>query len=141
MHERQPARTPLPDERRGVTYRFSIMSPEGEKKFYLTAGLYNGEEERLGELFIKAGKEGSFISAALDLLMTTISIGLQHGIPLQDFTRKMRYVQCEPASLVMSDVPVGLSGGSGQKFFAKSPFDYIAALLDHSYPDGCRRKL
>lgn len=134
-------RRSLPDERRSITYKFALSTPEGEKKFYLTVSTYDGDEERLGEVFIKAGKEGSFISAALDLLMTSISIGLQYGVPLRAYTQKMRHVQCEPAGLVLTNTPQGLDGHpDSQKFFAKSPFDFIAALLDHHFPDGCRRR-
>jgi ribonucleoside-diphosphate reductase alpha chain len=135
-----PTRMPLLDERRSITYKFTILSTEGEKKFYVTLGMYKGEEGRLGEIFITTGKEGSFISAALDLLATVISVALQFGVPLQAFTKKMRHVQCEPCGTIITTTPPGLCSQDGSKFFAKSPFDFIAALLDHEFPDGLRRK-
>ncbi len=124
----------LDDERQSITHHFMIRSPDGERDFYLTVGMY--ADGRLGEIFIKAGKEGSFSSAALDALACAISIGVQHGIPVGQFTTKLRHIKCEPAGLV-TGAPEELAGG--HKFFAQSPIDYIAAYLDWRWPSGVLR--
>lgn len=131
----EPQRVKMDDERDGSTHKFSILSAES-KDFYLTHNHY--ADGRLGEFFLVAGKEGSFAAAALDLLATAISIGLQYGIPLEAFLSKMRHVQCEPSGMV-SETPPGMLDGN-QKLFAKSPFDYVAAFLHHNYPDGYLRR-
>lgn len=131
----EPQRVKLDDERDGSTHKFSILSAE-TKDFYLTHNHYT--DGRLGEFFLIAGREGSFSAAALDLLATAISIGLQHGIPLETFLSKMRHVQCEPAGMV-AETPLGMVE-NGQKFFAKSPFDYIAQYLSWKYPGGYLRR-
>jgi ribonucleoside-diphosphate reductase alpha chain len=128
----------LEDERDGLTHHFRIMSAEGERKFYVTTGHY--QDGRLGELFITAGKEGSFANATLDALATVMSIGLQYGIPLEVFTRKLRHISCEPAGMVFG-APEQLAGVEGQKFIAKSPLDYLSRWLEWRYPDGVLRPL
>ena len=75
----QTQRERLPSRRRGI--RATIGS--GMNKFVLSTGDY--PDGRLGELFIDAPKEGSFSRAILNALAISISIGLQHGIPLSTF--------------------------------------------------------
>lgn len=129
-----PARQRLNDERRSFTHRFEILEPAGGRVFYITCGMYSNG--RLGELFIRVGKEGSLIDGALDALAVSISIGLQHGIPLQSYTTKLRFMKFEPAGPVLGapdDLTVGQSMGH---MVAQSPCDYIGAYLDWKFPDG-----
>ncbi len=123
----------LDDERQSITHHFVITSFEGDRDYYVTCGLY--PDGRLGEIFIRAGKEGSFSSAVLDALATIISIGLQYGLALETFCAKLRHIRCEPSGLVQG-APEGLAGGAGRKFIAQSPLDYLAAWLIWRFPDG-----
>ncbi|MBI1908311.1 vitamin B12-dependent ribonucleotide reductase, partial [Candidatus Uhrbacteria bacterium] len=66
----------LPDERRALTHKFAIGSHEG----YITIGLY--DDGTPGELFVTMSKEGSVISGLMDAFSTSVSIGLQYGVPL-----------------------------------------------------------
>lgn len=130
----KPERRRLPDERRSLTHKFSIMTPHGERKFYLTCGMY--EDGRLGEIFLTEGKEGSTTHAYLDSLATSISIGLQYGVPLTAYTEKMLNMQFEPAGMLMARCH-DLKHIDGKPVRqAKSPLDYAARFLELRFPNG-----
>lgn len=128
----------LDDERLSVTHRFAIMSPDGERKFYVTCGYYpNG---RIGEVFITEGKEGSTSHGYLDALATAISIGLQYGVPLEAYTSKMMNSQFEPAGPLRFSAPTKIRDITGNILrFAKSPLDYLARYLERRFPGGYRK--
>jgi hypothetical protein len=130
----EPRRERLAAERIGLTHRFEISTETGTRVFYLTCGIY--PDGRLGELFIHAGKEGSLIAGALDGLAISVSIGLQHGVPLHTYLSKMRYTQFEPSGLVVGTPEKLLTVCGVSAFFAKSPFDYVAAYLEWKFPEG-----
>jgi ribonucleoside-diphosphate reductase alpha chain len=86
-----PPRRRMPIERRSLTHKFCIAGHEG----YLTAGLY--EDGTVGELFISdVGKEGSTLCGVFSAWATTLSIALQHGVPLESLVRKFAYMRFEP---------------------------------------------
>ena len=74
-----------------MTHKFSIGGHEG----YITVGLY--EDGTPGEVFISMAKEGSTISGLMDTLATSISYGLQYGVPLKFFVDKFSHVRFEPS--------------------------------------------
>ena len=80
----------LPAECTGITHHFEIAGFEG----YIRASTY--EDGRLGEIFIKMAKTGSYTSGLIDGFATAISIGLQHGIPLEIFASKFINTRFEP---------------------------------------------
>ncbi len=82
----RPIRRKLPDERQSLTHKFSIGGHEG----YITVGMY--EDGTPGEVFIAMAKEGSTISGLMDTLATSISYGLQYGVPLKFFVDKFSHV-------------------------------------------------
>ena len=104
----------LPDERAGVTHKFSIGGHEG----YLTVGLYP-DTNQPGEIFIRMSKEGSSISGLMDSFATAISLALQYGVPLSTLVDKFIHSRFEP------------SGFTGNKEIpmAKSVMDYIFRYL------------
>ncbi len=104
----------LPDERDGVTHKFSIGGHEG----YLTVGLYP-DTRQPGEIFIRMSKEGSSISGLMDSFATAISLALQYGVPLSTLVDKFIHSRFEP------------SGFTGNKEIpmAKSVMDYIFRYL------------
>ncbi|MFL6436596.1 MAG: vitamin B12-dependent ribonucleotide reductase [Terriglobales bacterium] len=107
----------LPEERASLTHKFAIAGHEG----YITVGLYpNGQP---GEIFIKMAKEGSTVSGLMDTFATSISLALQHGVPLKVLCEKFAHTRFEP------------SGWSGnQKIgFAKSITDYIFRWLHYRF--------
>jgi ribonucleoside-diphosphate reductase alpha chain len=109
----QPRRRRLPDERKSVTHKFSVAGHDG----YLTVGMY--EEGTAGEIFIVMAKAGSTLSGVMDSFATAVSLGLQHGVPLQLFVNKFSHVRFEPHGFTKnSDIPI-----------AKSIVDYIFRWL------------
>ena len=75
------SRKPLPDERHSITKKVMI----GVQKYYLTKGFY--DDGTLGEIFIRKGKHGAE-DAIYGAFAAAISIGLQWGIPLKEYTDK-----------------------------------------------------
>jgi ribonucleoside-diphosphate reductase alpha chain len=109
----RPVRRKLPEERNSVTHKFSIGGHEG----YITVGLY--EDGTPGEVFISMAKEGSTISGLMDTLATSISYGLQYGVPLKFFVDKFSHVRFEPSGWT----------GNAQVPYAKSIIDYLFRWL------------
>lgn len=113
----RPIRRKLPDERSSITHKFSIGGHEG----YFTVGLY--EDGTPGELFITMAKEGSTISGLMDSFATSVSYGLQYGVPLKFFVDKFAHVRFEP------------SGWTGNQTipYAKSIMDYIFRWMGNRF--------
>jgi ribonucleoside-diphosphate reductase alpha chain len=109
----RPVRRKLPDERQGITHKFSIAGHEG----YITVGLF--DDGLPGEIFISMAKEGSTISGLMDSFATAISYGLQYGVPLKFYVDKFSHVRFEPAGWT----------GNKQIPYAKSIMDYIFRWL------------
>ncbi len=100
----QPRRERLPHTRRSLTHKFDIQGHEG----YVTVGFY--PDGRPGELFITMAKEGSTIGGLMDVLGTSISIGLQYGVPLEVFVNKFAHSRFEPAGFTKNpDIPIAKS--------------------------------
>src|SRR6185312_12669441 len=96
---------------------FRIAGAEG----YMPAGMY--EDGRLGEVFLKLGKQGSTLAGVMDAFSIGISIALQHGVPLETYIQKFTNMRFEPAG--MTDDP--------DIRIAQSVMDYIfrRLALDH----------
>jgi ribonucleoside-diphosphate reductase alpha chain len=108
-----PKRRRLPDERKSITHKFSVAGHDG----YLTVGMY--EDGSAGEIFIVMAKAGSTLSGVMDSFATAVSLGLQHGVPLELFVNKFAHVRFEPHGFTKNpDVPI-----------AKSIVDYIFRWL------------
>ena len=111
----------MPRERQSITHKFSVGGHEG----YITAGEY--EDGTLGEVFLTdVGKEGSTIKGLMNAFATSISIGLQYGVPLETLVRKFAYVRFEPEGYT----------GNPEIPFAKSMPDYIMRWLAARYGDA-----
>ncbi len=87
----KPRRRRLPDERKAVTHKFAVGSHKG----YVTVGLY--DDGKPGEIFITINKEGSVISGLMDSFATSVSIGLQYGVPLNVLVNKFVHMRFEPS--------------------------------------------
>jgi ribonucleoside-diphosphate reductase alpha chain len=115
----------LQDERASITHKFSISGHEG----YITVGLYpNGQP---GEIFIKMAKEGSTVSGLMDAFATSISIALQHGVPLKVLCEKFAHTRFEPSGWT----------GNEQIGYAKSLMDYIFRWLNLRFLSGTQLTL
>jgi ribonucleoside-diphosphate reductase alpha chain len=102
VHEQQRAtssvvvgavRERLPRKRNSKTFSFRVADCEG----YVTVGEY--EDGRPGEVFIKVSKQGSTLAGIMDAFSISISLGLQHGVPLATFVRKFANMKFEPAGI------------------------------------------
>jgi len=110
----------LPGERASVTHKFSIAGHEG----YITVGLYPTGQP--GEIFIKMAKEGSTVSGLMDAFATSISLALQHGVPLRVLCEKFAHTRFEPSGWT----------GNEQIGYAKSLMDYIFRWLNLRFLSG-----
>jgi len=110
----------LQEERASITHKFSIGGHEG----YITVGLYpNGQP---GEIFIRMAKEGSTVSGLMDVFATSVSLALQHGVPLKVLCEKFAHTRFEPSGWT----------GNEQIGYAKSLMDYIFRWLNLRFLSG-----
>ena len=115
-HERKR----LPGRRKGYTQKATV----GGHKVYLRTGEYpNGT---LGEIFIDMHKEGAGFRAMMNNFAIAISVGLQYGVPLEEFVEAFTFTRFEPAGLVH---------GNDNIMNATSVLDYIFRELAVSYLD------
>ena len=84
-------RKPLPARRKGYTYKIKIL---GEQVVFLRTGEYG--DGTLGEIFIDLAKQGSAIAGLTHCFAIAVSIGLQYGVPLEEFVNKFVHIQFEP---------------------------------------------
>jgi ribonucleoside-diphosphate reductase alpha chain len=94
----------LPDERASFTHKFSIGGHEG----YATVGMY--EDGSPGEIFVRMAKEGSVIAGLMDSFATSISLALQHGVPLHLLIEKFKGTRFEPSGFTGNqEIPIATS--------------------------------
>jgi ribonucleoside-diphosphate reductase alpha chain len=121
IEEPRPVRRRMPRERQSITHKFSIAGHEG----YITAGMY--DDGSVGEIFLTdVGKEGSTLRGMMNAFATSISIGLQYGVPLETLVRKFSYMRFEPEGIT----------GNPEIPFAKSMPDYIMRWLASRFGDA-----
>jgi ribonucleoside-diphosphate reductase alpha chain len=114
---RGPARERLPDERKAITHHFQVGGHDG----YVTVGLY--PDGRPGEVFFRVTKEGSTVNGLMDSLGISMSMALQHGVPLKDLVRKLAHLRFEPQGAT----------NNPKIRFAKSIPDYVARWLANEF--------
>ena len=118
--ERERTRQRLPDRRKGYIQKAAV----GGHKVYLHTGEY--DEGTLGELFIDMHKEGAAFRSLMNNFAIAVSIGLQYGVPLDEFVDAFVYTRFEPAGRVT---------GNDSIRSATSILDYIFRELAVSYLD------
>jgi ribonucleoside-diphosphate reductase alpha chain len=111
------AKKRLPQSRPALTTSFRVGDAEG----YVTAGSY--PDNGLGEIFLKASKQGSTLSGIMDAFSIAVSVGLQYGVPLEDYASKFINMKFEPSGMT-NDPDIR---------FASSIVDYVfrRLALDH----------
>jgi ribonucleoside-diphosphate reductase alpha chain len=112
-----PARRRLPPDRKSSTRVLRL----GTLKVYVTVGEY--PDGTPGEIFLRADKVGSIERGLLEALSLTISLALQHGVPLEDLTAKYRNLNFSPQGLT----------GDGEFPAVSSIADYLAQWLESRY--------
>jgi ribonucleoside-diphosphate reductase alpha chain len=108
----------LPRRRRSNTFAFRVADCEG----YVTVGEY--EDGRPGEVFIKVSKQGSTLAGIMDAFSISISLGLQHGVPLATYVRKYSNMKFEPAGLT-DDPELRLATSLVDYIFRRLALDYL----------------
>ncbi|MBT4203008.1 MAG: vitamin B12-dependent ribonucleotide reductase, partial [Rhodobiaceae bacterium] len=111
-------REKLPDRRKGYTQKAVV----GGHKVYLRTGEY--DDGRIGEIFIDMHKEGAAFRSLMNNFAISISLGLQYGVPLEEFVDSFTFTRFEPAGLVQGNETIKN---------ATSILDYIFRELAISY--------
>ena len=108
----------MPDRRKGYIQKATI----GDHKVYLHTGEY--EDGKIGEIFIDTSKEGELVKALMNNFAIAISLGLQYGVPLDEFINAFVGTKFEPSGKVH---------GNDRILSASSILDYIFRELAISY--------
>ena len=116
--ERIVERDKLPHRRKGYTQKAIV----GGHKVYLRTGEY--DDGRLGEIFIDMHKEGAAFRSLMNNFAIALSIGLQYGVPLEEFVEAFTFTRFEPSGLVEGNDTIKM---------ATSILDYIFRELAVSY--------
>jgi len=111
-------RTKMPDRRKGYIQKISI----GSHKIYLHTGEY--DDGKVGEIFIDMNKEGELVKALMNNFAIAISLGLQYGVPLDEFVDAFIETKFEPSGEIR---------GNDRILNASSILDYIFRELAISY--------
>ena len=113
-------REKLPHRRKGYTQKAIV----GGHKVYLRTGEY--EDGKLGEIFIDMHKEGAAFRSLMNNFAIAVSIGLQYGVPLEEFVEAFTFTRFEPQGIVTGNDTIKMS---------TSILDYIFRELAISYLD------
>lgn len=114
VHDREK----MPDRRKGYTQKAVV----GGHKVYLRTGEY--DDGRLGEIFIDMHKEGAALRSFINNFAISVSLGLQYGVPLEEYVDAFTFTRFEPAGPVQ---------GNDTIKYATSILDYIFRELAVSY--------
>ena len=118
LNEKLGKRFSMPDRRKGYIQKATI----GDHKVYLHTGEY--EDGKIGEIFIDTSKEGELVKALMNNFAIAISLGLQYGVPLDEFVNAYVETKFEPSGKVH---------GNDRILSASSILDYIFRELAISY--------
>ncbi len=116
--EKNGKRFSMPDRRKGYIQKATI----GDHKVYLHTGEY--EDGKIGEIFIDTSKEGELVKALMNNFAIAVSLGLQYGVPLDEFINAYVGTKFEPSGKVH---------GNDRILSASSILDYIFRELAISY--------
>ena len=111
-------RSKMPDRRKGYIQKVTI----GDHKIYLHTGEY--DDGKVGEIFIDMNKEGELVKALMNNFAIAISLGLQYGVPLDEFVDAFIETKFEPSGEIK---------GNDRILSASSILDYIFRELAISY--------
>ena len=118
INKKTNARIKMPDRRKGYIQKTSI----GNHKIYLHTGEY--DDGKIGEIFIDTHKEGELVKALMNNFAISVSLGLQYGVPLEEFVDAFIDTKFEPS---------GKISGNDRILTATSILDYIFRELAISY--------
>src|SRR5471030_2085353 len=137
--EVRAGRERLPQRRKGYTQKAVV----GGHKVYLRTGEY--EDGRVGEIFVDMHKEGAAFRSLMNNFAIAISIGLQYGVPLDEFVEAYTFTRFEPSGLVEGNDAIKMSTSVLDYIFRELAISYMArndlAHVEQSdlRPDGVGR--
>jgi ribonucleoside-diphosphate reductase alpha chain len=108
----------LPRRRNSKTFAFRVADCEG----YVTVGEY--EDGRPGEVFINVSKQGSTLAGIMDAFSISLSLGLQHQVPLATYVRKYTNMKFEPAGIT-DDAELRIATSLVDYIFRRIALDYL----------------
>ncbi|GBD87180.1 vitamin B12-dependent ribonucleotide reductase [bacterium BMS3Abin03] len=118
IHRYIAKRRRLPDRRTGYTQKAKING----QSVYIRTGEYDNEQ--IGEIFIDMHREGAAFRSLLNCFAISISLGLQHGVPLEEFVDAFVFTKFEPSGIVTGNAKIKM---------ATSVIDYIFRELAVTY--------
>ncbi len=118
LKSKNNARFKMPDRRKGYIQKAQI----GDHKVYLHTGEY--DDGKIGEIFIDTNKEGELVKAMMNNFAIAISLGLQYGVPLEEYVDAFIDTKFEPSGNVI---------GNDRILSASSILDYVFRELAISY--------
>ncbi|MBW2409094.1 MAG: vitamin B12-dependent ribonucleotide reductase, partial [Deltaproteobacteria bacterium] len=109
----------LPHRRKGYTQKAVV----GGHKVYLRTGEYN--DGTLGEIFIDMHKEGAAYRSLMNCFAISISLGLQHGVPLEEFVDAFVFTRFEPNGIVIGNDRISMSTSTIDYIFRELAINYL----------------
>jgi ribonucleoside-diphosphate reductase alpha chain len=109
----------LPDRRAGYTQKARI----GNHKIYLRTGEY--EDDTLGEIFLDMHKEGAAFRSMTNCFAIAISLGLQHGVPLEEFVDAFLFTRFEPNGIVQGNPHIKMTTSIIDYIFRELAITYL----------------
>ncbi|MGR3501379.1 vitamin B12-dependent ribonucleotide reductase [Pseudaestuariivita sp.] len=125
------SRDKMPERRRGYTQKAIV----GGHKVYLRTGEY--ADGQLGEIFIDMHKEGAGFRAMMNNFAIAVSVGLQYGVPLEEFVDAFTFTRFEPAGMVQGNETIKNATSILDYIFRELAVSYLDRTdLAHVKPDG-----
>ncbi len=110
----------LPDRRAGYTQKARI----GNHKMYLRTGEY--EDGTLGEIFLDMHKEGAAFRSMMNCFAIAVSLGLQHGVPLEEFVDAFQFTRFEPNGVVQGNPHIKMTTSIIDYIFRELAITYLS---------------
>ncbi len=127
------ARRRLPQRRKGYTQKANV----GGHKVYLRTGEF--DDGNLGEIFIDMHKEGSAFRSLMDGFAIAISLGLQYGVPLDEFVESFTFTRFEPSGMVEGNEAIKMATSVLDYLFRELAISYLGRTdLAHVEPNDLR---
>ena len=131
--ERPPGRRGLPNRRKGYTQKASV----GGHKVYLRTGEF--DDGGLGEIFIDMHKEGAAFRSMMNNFAIAVSLGLQYGVPLEEFVEAFTFVRFEPSGPVQGNDAIKMATSIIDYIFRELAVSYLSRHdLAHAAPEDLR---
>src|SRR5207247_8588089 len=133
VHRYLARRRRLPDRRAGHTQKARI----GNHMIYLRTGEY--EDGTLGEIFLDMHKEGAAFRSMTNCFAIAVSLGLQHGVPLEEFMDAFTFTRFEPSGVVQGNPHIKMTTSIIDYIFRELAITYLGRHdLAHVSPEDLR---